>query len=100
MLTTSDQPYLLVQMLSGYHEVSRAYIFSAELKQGSFPGLPGHVFISRVPEWTSNVIHYSKGEYLRATHAVNHKVRGSITLPVFEPPEMSSCAVLCWNLSL
>ncbi|XVE84465.1 hypothetical protein DITRI_Ditri17bG0015800 [Diplodiscus trichospermus] len=94
MLTTSDQPYLLDQMLSGYREVSRRYIFSAEQKPGSFPGLPGRVFISRVPEWTSNVIHYSKGEYLRVTHAVNHKVCGSIALPVFDPPEMSCCAVL------
>ncbi|XWS09383.1 hypothetical protein CRYUN_Cryun40dG0080600 [Craigia yunnanensis] len=94
MLTTSDQPYLLDQMLSGYREVSRTYNFSAELKPGSFPGLPGRVFISRVPEWTSNVIHYSKGEYLRVTHAVNHKVRGSIALPIFEPHEMACCAVL------
>ncbi|KAK8510434.1 hypothetical protein V6N13_100455 [Hibiscus sabdariffa] len=94
MLTTSEQPYLLDQMLSGYREVSRTYIFSAELKPGSFPGLPGRVFISRVPEWTSNVIHYSKGEYLRVTHAVNYKVRGSIALPIFEPPDMSCCAVL------
>ncbi|XVE81006.1 hypothetical protein DITRI_Ditri15bG0027800 [Diplodiscus trichospermus] len=94
MLTTSDQPYLLDQMLSGYREVSRTYIFSAELRTGSYPGLPGRVFISRVPEWTSNVIHYSKGEYLRIAHAVNHKVRGSIALPIFEPQEMSCCAVL------
>ncbi|KAG8481310.1 hypothetical protein CXB51_026072 [Gossypium anomalum] len=94
MLTTSEQPYLLDQMLSGYREVSRTYIFSAEKKPGSFPGLPGRVFISRVPEWTSDVIHYSKGEYLRFTHAVNYKVRGSIALPIFEPPEMSCCAVL------
>ncbi|MBA0696188.1 hypothetical protein Goari_002764, partial [Gossypium aridum] len=94
MLTTSEQPYLLDQMLSGYREVSRTYIFSAEQKPGSFPGLPGRVFISRVPEWTSDVIHYSKGEYLRFTHAVNYKVRGSIALPIFEPPEMSCCAVL------
>ncbi|XP_039043406.1 protein NLP8-like [Hibiscus syriacus] len=94
MLTTSDQPYLLDQMLSGYREISRTYIFSAELKPGSFPGLPGRVFISRVPEWTSNVIHYSKVEYLRFTHAIKHEVRGSIALPIFEPSEMSCCAVL------
>ncbi|OMO87951.1 Plant regulator RWP-RK, partial [Corchorus capsularis] len=94
MLTTSDQPYLLDEMLSGYREVSRTYSFSAELKPGSIPGLPGRVFTSRVPEWTSNVIHYSKGEYLRVGHALNHKVRGSIALPVFQPPEMSCCAVL------
>ncbi|KAK8585438.1 hypothetical protein V6N13_050417 [Hibiscus sabdariffa] len=94
MLTTSDQPCLLDQMLLGYREVSRKYIFSAELKPGCFPGLPGRVYISRVPEWTSNVIHYSKAEYLRITDAVNHKVGGSIALPVFEPHEMSCCAVL------
>ncbi|XP_012478385.1 protein NLP8 [Gossypium raimondii] len=94
MLTTSNQPYLLDQMLSGYREVSRTYAFPAELKRGSFPGLPGRVFISRVPEWTSNVIHYSKVEYLRFAHAINHKVRGSIALPIFEPSEMSCCAVL------
>ncbi|KAK8548121.1 hypothetical protein V6N13_055051 [Hibiscus sabdariffa] len=94
MLTTSDQPYLLDQMLSGYREVSRTFIFSAEQNQGSFPGLPGRVFISRVPEWTSNVIHYSKVEYLRFTHAIKHKIRGSIALPIFEPSEMSCCAVL------
>ncbi|KAE8658909.1 Protein NLP9 [Hibiscus syriacus] len=94
ILTTSDQPYLLDQMLSGYREISRTYIFSAELKPGSFPGLPGRVFISRVPEWTSNVIHYSKVEYLRLPHAVKHEVRGSIAFPIFEPSEMSCCAVL------
>ncbi|XVF65674.1 hypothetical protein PTKIN_Ptkin09bG0268600 [Pterospermum kingtungense] len=94
MLTTCDQPYLLDQMLSGYREVSRTYVFSAELKPGSIPGLPGRVFISRVPEWTSNVNHYRKGEYLRVTHAVNHKVRGSIALPIFESPEVSCSAVL------
>ncbi|XVF84343.1 hypothetical protein PTKIN_Ptkin17bG0029200 [Pterospermum kingtungense] len=94
LLTTSDQPYLLDELLSGYREVSRTYVFSAELKPGSFPGLPGRVFISKVPEWTSNVIHYSKGEYIRVTDAVNHKVRGSIALPIFEPPEMLCRAVL------
>ncbi|KAK8515983.1 hypothetical protein V6N12_066821 [Hibiscus sabdariffa] len=94
MLTTSDQPYLLDQMLSGYREVSRTFVFSAEQNQGSFPGLPGRVFISRVPEWTSNVIHYSMVEYLRFTHAIKHEIRGSIALPIFEPSEMSCCAVL------
>ncbi|GLT34625.1 hypothetical protein SLA2020_091320 [Shorea laevis] len=49
VLTTSEQPYLLDQVLSGYHE---------------------------------------------SNHAVDHNVRGSIALPVFEPSEMSCCAVL------
>ncbi|KAJ0078663.1 hypothetical protein Patl1_22412 [Pistacia atlantica] len=94
ILSTSDQPYLLDQMLAGYREVSRAYTFSTEVKPGSIHGLPGRVFISKVPEWTSNVVYYNKDEYLRVTHAVNHAVRGSIALPVFEYPEMSCCAVL------
>jgi hypothetical protein len=57
-------------------------------------GLPGRVFISKVPEWTSNVRYYRKAEYLRAKHAVDHEVRGSFALPIFDPDEMSCCAVL------
>ncbi|XP_044466431.1 protein NLP9 isoform X2 [Mangifera indica] len=94
ILSTFDQPYLLDQMLTGYREVSRAYTFSTEVKPGSFPGLPGRVFISKVPEWTSNVVHYNEDEFLRVGHAVDHAVRGSIALPVFEYPEMSCAAVL------
>ena len=55
---------------------------------------PGRVFISKVPEWTSNVSYYNKVEYLRADHAAQHEVRGSIAVPVFDSPEMSCCAVL------
>lgn len=100
ILSTCEQPYLLDQVLAGYREVSRQYTFSAEVKPGSFPGLPpglpGRVFISKFPEWTSNVVYYNPAEYLRVQHAVNHKVRGSIAVPVFEgdPGEMSCCAVL------
>ncbi|KAJ1424496.1 RWP-RK domain [Sesbania bispinosa] len=95
ILSTSEQPYLLDQMLAGYREVSRTYTFSAEGKPGCFPGLPGRVFISKVPEWTSNVGYYSKSEYLRAEHAKNHKVRGSIAFPIFDVhSELPCCAVL------
>lgn len=96
ILSTCEQPYLLDQMLAGYREVSRGFTFSAEVKPGNFPGLPGRVFTSKVPEWTSNVAHYNKGEYLRIDHARNHEVRGSIALPVFEDDsyERSCCAVL------
>ncbi|KAL5781206.1 hypothetical protein ACOSP7_006235 [Xanthoceras sorbifolium] len=94
MLSTSDQPYLLDQMLAGYREVSRTYTFSTEVKPGSFPGLPGRVFISKVPEWTSDVNYYNETEYLRVTHAVKHSVHGSIAIPVFESPEIPCCAVL------
>ncbi|WCJ41283.1 Plant regulator RWP-RK family protein [Euphorbia peplus] len=94
IMSTYEQPYLLDQMLAGYREVSRKYTFSAEMKPGLPLGLPGRVFTSRVPEWTSNVVYYSTDEYLRVNHAVDHKVQGSIALPIFEPPNMSCCAVL------
>ncbi|GAA0146775.1 hypothetical protein LIER_06648 [Lithospermum erythrorhizon] len=96
LLSTCEQPYLLDQVLSGYREVSRQYTFAVEEKEGSVLGLPGRVFNSRVPEWTSNVVFYNEAEYLRVQHAVDHQVRGSIALPVFENdlPEASCCAVL------
>lgn len=95
ILSTSEQPYLLDQMLAGFREVSMTFKFSAEGKPGSFPGLPGRVFISKVPEWTSNVGYYNKTEYLRVEHAINHEVRGSIAVPVFDHhSEMPCCAVL------
>lgn len=94
-LSTSEQPYLLDHMLAGYREVSRMYTFSAEGKPGCVAGLPGRVFISKIPEWTSDVGYYKKNEYVRVEHACNHQVRGSIAMPVFEPdPGMSCCAVL------
>lgn len=95
-LSTSEQPYLLDQMLVGYREISRRFTFSVEAEPGSSHGLPGRVFASKIPEWTSNVIYYNKDEYLRVQHAVNHEVRGSIALPIFsgDPLETSCCAVL------
>ncbi|GMY32603.1 protein NLP8-like [Fagus crenata] len=94
ILSTCQQPYLLDEMLAGYREVSRLFVFPTEKRPGSFLGLPGRVFISKVPEWTSNVSYYNKIEYLRSEHAAHHEVRGSIALPVFDSTEMSCCAVL------
>ncbi|XP_076936408.1 protein NLP9-like isoform X1 [Bidens hawaiensis] len=96
ILSTCEQPYLLDQALAGYREVSRGFTFSAEVRPGNFPGLPGRVFTSKVPEWTSNVAHYNKCEYLRIDHALSHEVRGSIAVPVFEDGsyENGCCAVL------
>nr|CAE30325.1 NIN-like protein 2 [Lotus japonicus] len=95
ILSTSEQPYLLDQMLAGYREVSRTFKFPAEGKPGGFSGLPGRVFVSKVPEWTSNVGYYSKNEYLRVEHARNYKVRGTIAFPIFDThSELPCCAVL------
>lgn len=94
LLSTCDQPYLLDHMLAGYREVSRSFTFGAKEMPGTFLGLPGRVFVSRMPEWTSNVLYYSKDEYLRGKYALDHEVRGSIALPIFNPEEHSCCAVL------
>ncbi|CAN8280089.1 unnamed protein product [Cochlearia groenlandica] len=94
MLSTCDQAYLLDSRLSRYREVSRKFTFSAEPNQYSSPGLPGRVFISGVPEWTSNVMYYKTVEYLRMKHALDNDVRGSIAFPVLEASGKSCCAVL------
>jgi hypothetical protein len=95
VLTTSNQPYLLDQKLAGYREVSRSFTFSAEMKMGACcPGLPGRVFISHVPEWTSNVGYYHKSEYLRLDHAISHEVRGSIALPISDMNSEVSCSAV------
>lgn len=95
-LSTSEQPYLLDHMLAGYREISRRFTFPAEVEPGLSLGLPGRVYASKVPEWTSNVGYYSKDEYLRVQHAVENKVRGLIAIPIFSgnPHEMSCSAVL------
>ncbi|PIA39546.1 hypothetical protein AQUCO_02600180v1 [Aquilegia coerulea] len=94
ILSTCEQPFLLDQILAGYREVSRGFTFSAMESPNTSLGLPGRVFISQMPEWTSNVIYYSKGEYLRVQHAVDHEVRGSLALPIFRPHDKECCAVL------
>lgn len=95
ILSTSEQPYLLDPMLAGYREVSRTYTFSVEGKSGCLLGLPGRVFTSKIPEWTSNVGYYNMSEYLRFEHAINHKVHGSIAFPIFDlHSELPCCAVL------
>uniref|UniRef100_A0ACD5WC04 Uncharacterized protein n=1 Tax=Avena sativa TaxID=4498 RepID=A0ACD5WC04_AVESA len=94
VLTTSDQPFLLDERLTGYREVSRQFTFSATEGPGLFPGLPGRVFISGMPEWTSNVMYYNPSEYLRVNYAIHNEVRGSFAMPVFDSRGGSCCGVL------
>lgn len=94
VLTTSDQPFLLDERLTRYREISRQFTFSATEGPGLFPGLPGRVFISGMPEWTSNVMYYNPSEYLRVNYAVHNEVRGSLAMPVFDSSGDSCCAVL------
>ncbi|KAJ3675380.1 hypothetical protein LUZ60_004422 [Juncus effusus] len=88
VLTTSDQPFLLDQILARYREISRGFTFSAK------EGLPGRVFMSGLPEWTSNVAYYKDPEYLRKPFAMSQQVRGSLALPVFDPSEKASCVAV------
>ncbi|CAN6249757.1 unnamed protein product [Urochloa humidicola] len=94
VLSTFEQPFLLDQDLAGYREVSRNFLFSVKEEPGLHLGLPGRVFISGVPEWTSSVRYYSKPEYLRMDHALHHEIRGSLAMPIYDPSKGSCCAVL------
>ncbi|CAN6235944.1 unnamed protein product [Urochloa humidicola] len=94
VLSTFEQPFLLDQDLAGYREVSRNFLFSVKEEPGLHLGLPGRVFISGVPEWTSSVLYYSKPEYLRMDHALHHEIRGSLAMPIYDPSKGSCCAVL------
>nr|POF25050.1 protein nlp9 [Quercus suber] len=40
ILSTCEQPYLLDEMLAGYREISRSFVFPTERRSGSFLGLP------------------------------------------------------------
>lgn len=94
ILTTREQPYILDRRLNGYREVSTTYTFAAEEAPDAFPGLPGRVFMRRMPEWTPNVQFYNKNEYLRVHHARDYNVHGSIAVPVFERDTQSCVAVV------
>ncbi|KAL8122464.1 hypothetical protein AgCh_018981 [Apium graveolens] len=95
-LSTCEQPCLLDNMLARYREISRRFTFATKVEPGLSLGLPGRVYTSKIPEWTSNVGYYSKNEYLRVQHAVENEVRGLVAIPIFSgnPGETSCFAVL------
>lgn len=87
LLTTGDQPYILnenSEKLVNYRNVSTNYEFSAEVGTSQSLGLPGRVFVGRLPEWTPDVSFFSKYEYPRVIYAHKFDMHGSIALPVFE----------------
>ncbi|XP_047341414.1 protein NLP6-like [Impatiens glandulifera] len=88
VLTTSEQPFVLDPNSTGlykYRTVSLMYSFSVDGESDGVLGLPGRVFLRRMPEWTPNVQYYSSKEYPRLNHAQHYDVRGTLALPVFEP---------------
>ncbi|KAJ0104903.1 hypothetical protein Patl1_17475 [Pistacia atlantica] len=97
VLTTSGQPFVLDPHSNGLHQyrmVSLKYMFSVDGDNGGELGLPGRVFWKKLPEWTPNVQYYSSTEYSRLDHALDHNVRGTMALPVFEPSGQSCVGVI------
>ncbi|PIA46763.1 hypothetical protein AQUCO_01500363v1 [Aquilegia coerulea] len=97
VLTTSDQPYELdpkCQRLASYRNVSMGYQFPAEENSNESVGLPGRVFLQKVPEWTPDVRYFSRDEYPRIGYAHEYDVRGTIAVPIFERGNRSCLGVL------
>ncbi|EOA29831.1 hypothetical protein CARUB_v10012927mg [Capsella rubella] len=86
-LTTWAQPHLFNQeysSLAEYRHVSETYNFPADEGLNDFVGLPGRVFLQKLPEWTPDVRFFRRDEYPRIKEAQKCDVRGSLALPVFE----------------
>ncbi|KAI3446346.1 hypothetical protein Pfo_003011 [Paulownia fortunei] len=87
VLTTNNQPFSLnpnCKNLADYRDVSRNYQFAVDEDSKEFAGLPGRVFLKKLPEWTPDVRFFKREEYPRVNYAQQYDVRGSLALPVFE----------------
>jgi hypothetical protein len=87
VLTTCGQPFWLNRRsdrLENYRSVSMKFQFSADESARADLGLPGRVFVGRVPEWTPDVRYFTDQEYPRVRHAQYFDIRGSVAMPVFE----------------
>ncbi|KAL5780862.1 hypothetical protein ACOSQ2_011599 [Xanthoceras sorbifolium] len=97
VLTTYDQPFSLdfnSQRLISYRDISVNYYFSAEEDSKDVLGLPGRVFLGKVPEWTPDVQFFRSDEYPRVDHAQQCDVRGTLALPVFEQGSRTCLGVI------
>lgn len=87
VLTTKNQPFSFnpnCKNLADYRDVSRGYQFAADEDSKESAGLPGRVFVNKLPEWTPDVRFFKREEYPRVNDAKQYEVRGSLALPVFE----------------
>lgn len=87
VLTTEDQPYSLntsCERLKRYRVVSKSFNFPAEEDTKESVGLPGRVYLGKLPEWTPDVRFFGSDEYPRINFARQYDVCGSFALPVFE----------------
>lgn len=97
VLTTIGQPYSVDPnslSLAQYRNVCENYQFPAEEDSKQSAGLPGRVFLRRVPEWTPDVRYFRQEEYPRIAYAQQLQVQGSLALPVFEQGSGSCLGVV------
>ncbi|CAI0382115.1 unnamed protein product [Linum tenue] len=98
VLTTYNQPFALdgsSQMLANYRDISINYQFSAEEEDSKdLVGMPGRVFLRKVPEWSPDVRFFRSEEYPRVDHARQHNVCGTLAVPVFEQQSKSCLGVI------
>ncbi|XP_056855463.1 protein NLP2-like isoform X2 [Raphanus sativus] len=86
-LTTLEQPHSFNPKhlsLKRYRDASVEYNFLADEDSKESVGLPGRVFLGKLPEWTPDVRFFRSEEYPRIKEAQRCDVRGSLALPVFE----------------
>ncbi|XP_050231585.1 protein NLP2-like [Mercurialis annua] len=87
VLTTIGQPCFLglkSESLESYRYVSQTYHFSVEGDSKDFLGLPGRVFLGKLPESTPDVRFFKTAEYPRKNYAKQFNISGSLAVPVFE----------------
>lgn len=97
VLTTCEQPFSLNpgnRRLSRYRDISVNYQFSAEENSKEMKGMPGRVFLEKVPEWSPDVRFFRSDEYARVDHAQQFDVRGTLALPVFEQGSRTCLGVI------
>lgn len=97
VLTTNDQPFSLdpnCRSLVNYRDISVNYQFSAEKDSEESEGMPGRVFLGKVPEWTPDVQLFRSDEYPRVDYAQWCDVRGTLALPVFEQGSRTCLGVI------
>ncbi|XP_074573564.1 protein NLP1-like [Curcuma longa] len=97
VLTTCGQPFFLdfnCERLVNYRSASTRYQFLADEDSHQAVGLPGRVFLWKLPECSPDVRFFSSYEYPRVKDARQYDVRGTIALPVFEKDSQSCLGVV------
>jgi hypothetical protein len=97
ILTTSNQPFSLgssCPSIARYREISENFVFSADKDSKDLAGLPGRVFLDKVPEWTPDVRFFRSDEYPRVDQAQLYDICGTLALPIFEQGSRTCLGVI------